>query len=264
MPSGKRKRTVYLPRRRRKRRKTKLADKKINTLVEKRMVTIARKEAKKSRASTYKDVSLGSYTANGSISTYATQVPTDAPLLGAVDLNILPRYDEDVHGADLVGKRIGDDVWLKGWKIRGMLHVAGSNDMVEQRLCMALISARRPVTADHTGPALLNDYPGTLMFNQLNGEVKDEAQRETFSHVKVEKLKVFKLKSISKNSINRPFSFDFWFKKPKRIQYSPSDPNGLYPINRSYFLTMYTDQDHSTGVNGVRFICSIRSFFYTE
>jgi hypothetical protein len=233
------------------------------------MVQIAKKEASKARASTYQDQTLGSYSAIGEISTYRSSGGTLLPLTAnpgqnRLDLNVCPRWDEDVHGADLTGKRVGDDIWIKGWKMTGCIAVSSSNTMTEQRVKMALVSARRPVTADHTGPALSGDYPASILYNGLNGSMKDEEQREQYAKVNVLHTKTINLKPITKHDINKPFSFSYFFPTPRREQYDPGDVNGIFPIRRSYFFLVWTDRDHSSGANAVSIVYDCRKYFYTE
>lgn len=266
MPLGKRKRnrrTVYLPRKRRRRPKA------LTAAAKKQVTRIARKEAGKARASTYYDNTVGSYTALGEVSTYRNQGGTLLPLTSnpgqnRLDLNPCPRYDEDTHGADLVGKRIGDDIWIKGFKMQGLLSVTASNQMTEQRVRMALVSARRPVTADHAGPALTADYPANVLYNDLNGSMKDEEQRELYAKVRVLATKEITLHPKMKADINRPWSFTHWFKKPKREQYDPQDAAGVFPLRYSYFFLMWTDRDHSGGANAVSVVYDCRKYYFTE
>jgi hypothetical protein len=239
---------------------SKLRDKKINTLVEKRMVQIA----KKSRADTYKDIVMGTFNSHGQIQNLSPAIPTTNPSVCRLDLNITPRGDEDAHGADLVGRRPGTDIWLKGFKCSGIITVAGSNAMVNQRLTIALVSARRPLGANNLGPNLALDYPTSFIWNEMNGALKTESQKEAYSHVQILKKKVMWLSPKAKATIRVPLRFEHFFKRPKIVKYHPNDDQGVYPLNRSYFLVMYTDADHSSGDNSVRFVLACRKYYFTE
>ena len=265
MAFGKRKRNR---RKRRFKKRSKLADSKINTLIEKRIVAIS----KPARADTHQTEHMGSWVAGGRPGNWFALNPSPDPTTCSTALNTAPIYNPASHGADLIGKRIGDKIWLKGFRITGSLKLEGSNNMVHQKVCMAIISAKRPPNATATGPPVVNDYATSLMWNDMSGAMKTQVQVENYKSTQVIAKKYYTLKSISKNELHIPVSFSHFFKKPALQVYSNQDTTGAFPLNRSYYFCIFTDRETRVLTNPpadyvnspVLFRLAIRKYFYTE
>lgn len=241
-------------------RRSRLRDKKINTLVEKRMSQIAKKEAKKARAKSYKDYHIGSFTANGLVNSTTT-------LTASPDSMILALYPFVVQTSTTsnssIGYRLNDFVWMRGFTVSGVLQQAASaNDMSEVRVRFCLISQKRQ--ADPLANQVLTDLPSPLLFNRLNGAKPTEDQITDRKSIKVLHSKLVRIKPRGKYAINQPFSMSYYFKSPQKQTFDPSDTQGANPLNRTYWLSAYCDKDISSSDSKITFAATVRVHYFQE
>lgn len=242
------------------RHKNRLRDRKINTLIEKRMSQIAKKEAKKSRSKTFKDFGLGSYDQEGRVNSYTTL--TDLSDSTRLPLYVVQRSDEDVTSA-IESYRLSEFIYVKGFKCAGMLHMPTSNsDMADVRVRLVLFSQKRQV--DPIESQLLNDLPTPCLNNFLNGWMGDPDQRQDRRGITVHASKIITIRPRGKVAVNRPFVFQKFFKKPHKQEWDASDGAGINPLVRSYWFTAYTDADVSGTDSKVQLVMTARKYFFTE
>lgn len=247
---------------RKKRYQSKLADKKINTLVEKRMEQIAKKEAKKARAKTYKDFELGAYSNSGQVASLVNVTDSsDATLLNIFEL---PVHDEDATKST-VSQRLGDFAYIRGFKVAGVLRMAGtSSDMMNLRVKCVLFSQRRQI--DPLANQILTDLPTPCIYNDLNGSPKDEDQIDDYSKLNIIKTYTCDVKPHRAVAVNKHFEFSHYFKNPIKQQWEPVDVGGTNPMKHAYFLTIFSDRNSaSTGLQSPLQVClNARTYYYTE
>ena len=263
MTRGKRRSTKTMSRSAKNRYTGRLADKKINTLVEKRCVEIAKKEATKARAKTYLDNELGGY--------YNSGLPKGAVAVThkLVDclcsMHVAPLYDEDTHDGNIIGLRHGDDVWFRGFKVSGRLEMKLGTDAAKTKVRLCIFSARRE-TAPQVSQ-IIDELPSPIVFNNLSGARMDEEEKVETSKVTLLASKVVTLSPITVDlPVYKDFSISHYFKRPQWNQYAADDRAGANPLKRSYWFGAFADRDsHDTGAQAkVGLNCTSRAFVFVE
>lgn len=230
---------------------------------------IVKKEVGKARSHTYKDTELGVFANDGAINAVVavTQTPNDI----RIPLNDVKLYDEDADLGDIIGKRHGDDIWIRGFKVTGTLMMdAHQSDMAEARVKVALISAKRSPLANvapTNAPSIENDYAVSgeqWMFNDLNGAAPDEQQKVRYSKIQILAQKVISLRPMGKVDVSRRFTLQKWFKKPKHEEFNPADADGSNPLKRTYYLCVFASRDMSSTGAPISAIANVRKYFFTE
>ena len=241
----------------------KLKDRKINTVIEKRMTQIAKKEATRARSKTYIDNELGGF--------YTTGLPKGAVAIEdqAVDclcsLHVAPLYDEDTHDGNIIGLRFGDDVWFRGFKVQGRLEMKKGADSQRTRVKLALFSARRESSPQAS--QISDELPSPIIFNDLSGSRMDEEEKVETSKVTVLATKVITLNPVSPDlPVYKNFSLSHYFKRPQWNQYEPSDRAGANPLKRSYWFCAFADREsHGSGMEAkIGINANARAFVFTE
>lgn len=259
MPRAYRKKNARARKPRRKAR-SRLADKKINTLVEKRMSQIAKAAATGARAKTYTTMALGAHKVGGQPLVYANITESSNNTL--VPLHQLPVHDEDAT-KDLTGHRLGNEAWIRGFKVSGCLSMVGSSSDMEQcKIQLALFSQKRQ--ADPLAAQVLTDLPDPPVFNPLSGASPDEDQKQDAKSITILARKTFSINPKRSIGYCQPFNFSHYFKKPQKNYFEPSDVSGTNPLTRTYWLTAFADRDLTTGSSPPRIVAEIRTFYFTE
>lgn len=243
------------------RRPTRLADKKINTLVEKRIVEIQKKSEARARAKTYVDYIMGSYNNSGWPAGYVNiSHNPDSTLLS---MYTIPVHDED-STKDVTSQRLGNYVWVRGFRITGSLRMAAStNNMNDCRVKLVLFSQKRQV--DPLSNQILTDLPVPVMFNELSGALPDEDQKEDRRGIQVHATKIVTIRPTRACEWARPFRLQHFFKVPQKQMFEPTDTSGQNPLTRTYFMTAYSDRDLSNSdQTQPSIVCNARAFYYVE
>ena len=256
-------------RKRGRRTRSRLADKKINTLVEKRMVQIAKKEATKARQKSYIDYRLGVYEPDGSAFNTAAGWATltangDGTLLSIYSIG---KADEDID-ISIVSKRTSDHVWYRGFNVKGVIKLRGStNDMSDFRVKVCLFSFKRPVDAQQAD--ILSDLPVPCVYNDLNGRPMSEEQKLDYSKVTMLASKVINCRPTRALEMFKPFTLSKYFKQPQKQTWYPADSAGSNPQKKVYFFTAFTDRvlppdSSGTASQQPEILCNIRALYFQE
>lgn len=251
-------------RRRTRRRRSKLADKKINTLVEKRMLQIAKKEDRKNIYRNSVVAPYGDYFTSGqckhwnqitsepsafkicagfaatSVTVPALKIPLAANIaIGGISYSKMP-----------AGQRRTNKVYVTGFKMTGMFRIKrsstrSSGDWVRISLYESILNNNAfpsgsaldtVMTLDHVPPA--------------TGFVLDETDEDAIQRRKQQKClhkKVFKLHTNGAGGnelVHLPFTFQKFFKTPKMLFYDDTDLTGAAPYNRFFWC-----QVQASGLN---------------
>lgn len=252
-------RRTYRRSRKNMRKKTsKLADKRINTLVEKRMKEIAVKECKKSVFKNWTFNTLGTYSAVTRLITAERPIPsgtivhhllanqTNIGSLDFPDFRIqrqpiaaveIQNPDFDDPQALLLHSRKGCVVLLKSVTFRGRLRLPPDgygSDKVRLGLWECKVPADTPTLARLNnsvyGPA--QRPAGTVGFIETDAE-----KRLSVKTQKLLKMKQWSLRNLhDEDDRIVPFTMVHKFKRPQKIMYNEDDMSGSYPRNKFYWF----------------------------
>ena len=242
--------------------RSKLNDKKINTLVEKRISEIAKTEANKARKKSYKDYSVGVYDNYGCISDYHHL--TDRPSGCFITIHKVASYNPSTSPST-VSKRIGDTIWVRGFKIEGVLNMESSNSNITDIDCkLALIRVKRPEAPQTTH--VMSELPTPILYNDLNGgRPMIEQEVDQTNQVQLLGSRVLRLRPKGKIDTNKHFTWSVWFKRPQKNMFAPSDTSGDNPLLYSYWFVAFTDTDTSSNPDSkAQFICNVRKYYFQE
>lgn len=253
MPAGKMI-LVHKPKKRRRR------GARIGKKLEKRIRQIAKKEATKARDKNEKSYFVGSYFGRGAVA--ATQDLTDDWTDNLVKLYEVPLYDEDAHQGDQIGKRLSHEVFIRGFRATGQIRMGGSSTMTDAGVRIVLFRQRRPAAPQSTD--VVSDLPLYVVYNNLNGSVPDEDQEEVMSKVQILAQKTIWLRPSYKRDISRNFTLSKFWKRPQKQNFDPEDTLGDNPLDYTYWLTAYTNEDFSSGASAVKLVAEVKMFYFNE
>ena len=257
----------YVRRRRRtRRRRSRLGDKKINTLVEKRMLQIAQKEDKKNIYRNSVVAYYGDYFTSGQCKHW-NQISSEpsAFTIGAgfaassvtvphlkIPLASMSNIGSLQYTKMPAGQRRTNKVYVTGFKMTGMLRIKRSSsgatgDWVRINLYESVLNNNsfpsgtaldNAMTLDHAPPA--------------TGFILDETDEDAIQRRKQQRLlhtKTWKLHtdgSAGNELKHYPFTFQKFFKKPKMFFYDDTDLTGSAPYNRFLWC-----QVQASGINEI-------------
>lgn len=247
------------PRRRRKHR-SKLSDKKINTLVERRCLQIAKKVVSKEAYPNFVSYNFGSYGEDeGDIPNYGRVLSSDAVTLepttqrlfaGLVTSLLVPKvHATETAGndplQDILGRRYNDKIYVKGFKIQGRLKLPAStnNDAVKISIYEVIPKWTHQGQSTDSG-----QLAAMLVTASLPPTGFQRAPQEDPLFAKTQSLVVTKTYKLHNHDpsedVSKLFKMSHYFKKPKLIQYMETDNSGSAPLNR-FFYVMF----QATGIN---------------
>lgn len=274
-----------------KKKTSRLADKRINTLVEKRMKEIAVKECKKKVFKNWVFNTLGSYSAttrlitaeraipSGTIGHYLLANQTNIGSLDFPDFRIQrqpiaaveiqnPDFDDPL--ALLIHHRKSDTIYLSSIVFRGQLRLPSGGTGSDQ-VRLGLWQARLPAETPTLGRLNNSVYLGAQRPAGAVGYIETEQdKRESVKSQRLLKMKQWKLTNYEDDDRVVPFVFKHHFKRPVKIVYDDNDMSGSYPRNRFFWFAFTAsgrndDATNSGAASGYSpHVCCSVQLNYTE